>query len=62
MFAELHVTQEKKYYNPMTQFLLSKNVKNRYFAAIFVNIIFPVLSWFPPNIYLFPQFQWSNIQ
>ena len=44
MFAELHVTQEKKYYNPMTQFLLSKNVKNRCFAAIFVNIIFPVLS------------------
>ena len=55
---------KKSYKNPVTvlKYLFSKNVKNRYFVAIFVNIVFPVLRKFPPNVYMFSQFQWPNIQ
>ena len=46
------------------KYLFSKKVKNGYFVAIFVNIVFAVLRKFPPNvyIYMFRQFQWLNIQ
>ena len=53
-----------KSYDTVLKYLFSEKVKNRYFVAIFVNIVFAVLRKFPPNvyIYMFPQFQWLNIQ
>ena len=44
--AELHVTQEKqllKSFDTVLKYLFLKNVKNGYFVAIFVSIVFSVL-------------------
>ena len=44
--AALHVTLKKKKlksYDTVLNYLFSKNMKNSYFVAIFVNIVFPVL-------------------
>ena len=44
--AELYVALEKnllKSYDTGLKYLFSKNVKNCYIVAVFVNIVFPVL-------------------
>ena len=50
-----------KFYDSVLKYLFSKNVKNRYFVAIFVNIVFLFFAN-SHQMFMFPQFQWPNIQ